>query len=99
MGLIDPQWQSIIDAEKSETAMAEHNNPLDRWQCEKETGRLGMRRGGEWKEGGKGGKGRREYFRAIANFDSQALLWIFVLLLFLFSKNFFFYFLLQKRMP
>lgn len=30
MGLIDPQWQSIIDAEKSETATAEHNIPLDR---------------------------------------------------------------------
>lgn len=48
-----------------------------------------MGRGGEWKDGGKGGKGGREYFRAIANFNSQALLWIFVLLLFLFYKNFF----------
>lgn len=96
MGLVDSQWQSITDAEKSETVMAKHNNHLDRWQCEKETGRLGMGRGGEWKEGGKGGKGGREYFRATANFNSQVLLWIFVLL-FLFYKNIFFYFLLQKE--
>lgn len=56
VGLIDPQWQSIINAEKSETATAEHNIPLDRWQCEKETRRLGIGRGGEWKEGGKVGR-------------------------------------------
>lgn len=29
-GLVDPQWQSIIDAEKSQAAIAEHNKHLDR---------------------------------------------------------------------